>query len=86
MLTASSEADKQVMPTRKTTSQDMVYFPIQNVLKMESSRSSVEVLPTISPTALTAIRKSIATSSSVALVRNASLASRVAVRARFNAS
>ena len=39
---------------------------MQNWLKMESSKSSVAVLPTISPTALTAMRKSSATSSSVA--------------------
>ncbi len=45
------------------------HFPMQNVLKMESSKSSVVVLPTISPTALAAIRKSIATSSSVASAR-----------------
>ena len=37
---------------------------MQNWLKMESSKSSVVVLPTISPTALTAMRKSSATSSS----------------------
>ena len=42
------------------------YFPMQNWLKIESSKSSVAVLPTISPTALTAMRKSSATSSSVA--------------------
>lgn len=50
------------------------YFPMQNWLKIESSKSSVAVLPTISPTAFTAMRKSIATSSSVASARNASAA------------
>src|SRR6202000_788140 len=39
------------------------HFPIQNWLKMESRRSSVVVLPTISPTALVAMRRSIAASS-----------------------
>jgi hypothetical protein len=39
---------------------------MQNWLKMESSKSSVAVLPTISPTALAAMRKSIAAKSSVA--------------------
>ena len=40
-----------------------LHFPMQNWLKMESSRSSVAVFPTISPTALTAIRSSLAASS-----------------------
>ena len=39
------------------------HFPMQNWLKTLSSRSSVEVLPTISPTALTAMRRSMAASS-----------------------
>ena len=51
---------------------------MQNWLKMESSKSSVAVLPTISPTALTAMRKSNATSSSVAFSRSASIVRRVA--------
>ena len=63
-----------------------LYFPIQNCLKIESSRSSVAVLPTISPTALTAIRKSIATNSSVAFACIASSVCRVAARERFSAS
>jgi hypothetical protein len=46
------------------------YFPMQNVLKMESSRSSVVVRPTISPTALVPIRKSTATKSSGVPARN----------------
>jgi hypothetical protein len=50
------------------------HFPMQKVLKVASSKSSVAVRPTISPTALAAIRKSIATSSSVASARNASAA------------
>ena len=41
------------------------YFPMQNWLKIRSSRSSVVVWPTISPTALTAMRRSSATSSRV---------------------
>ncbi len=39
------------------------YFPMQNWLKIMSSKSSVVVLPTISPTALTAMWSSKATSS-----------------------
>jgi hypothetical protein len=62
------------------------YLPIQNWLKMESSKSSVAVLPTISPTALTAIRKSSAASSKVTSPRNASIVRRTAARARFSAS
>lgn len=62
------------------------YFPMQNWLKMESSKSSVAVLPTISPIALTAMRKSNATSSSVRSPRNASIVLCVAARARFSAS
>ena len=65
---------------------DFYYFPMQNWLKIESSKSSVAVLPTISPTALTAIRKSSATSSSVASARNASSVCNVAARARPSAS
>jgi hypothetical protein len=41
------------------------YFPMQKWLKIVSSRSSVVVWPTISPTAFTAMRRSRATSSSV---------------------
>src|SRR5256885_1658119 len=59
---------------------------MQNWLKMESSKSSVAVLPTISPTAFTAIRRSNATSSSVKSLRNASMVRSVASRARLNAS
>ena len=52
---------------------------MQNWLKMESSKSSVVVLPTISPTALTAMRKSSATNSSDASARRASRAEQVAI-------
>ena len=59
--------------SRQTTSRwRRDHLPMQNWLKMESSKSSVVVLPTISPTALAAMRKSIATSSSVASPRSAS--------------
>ena len=44
---------------------------MQNWLKIESSKSSVVVLPTISPTALTAMRRSTAASSSVVVPRAA---------------
>ena len=50
------------------------HFPMQKAPKMASSKSSVVVFPTISPTALAAIRKSTATSSSVASPRSASAA------------
>ncbi|MDB6018149.1 MAG: hypothetical protein JWR19_2638 [Pedosphaera sp.] len=62
------------------------HFPMQNWLKIESSKSSVLVFPTISPTAFTAIRKSIATNSSILFDCNASTVRCVAMRARFNAS
>ena len=62
------------------------HFPMQNWLKIESSKSSVEVFPTISPTAFAAIRKSIATSSNVSPLAKASVARLVAVRARASAS
>jgi hypothetical protein len=45
---------------------------MENWLKITSSKSSVVVLPTISPTALTSIRQSAAANSSVAPARNAS--------------
>lgn len=63
-----------------------IHLPMQNWLKIESSKSSVAVLPTISPTASTAIRRSIATSSSVTSACNASSVRRAAARARFSAS
>ncbi len=63
-----------------------VYFPMQNWLKIESSKSSVAVWPTTSPTAFTATCKSTATRSSVRFVRNASSVSAVASRARRSAS
>jgi hypothetical protein len=47
------------------------YFPIQNWWKIESSRSSVAVWPTISPTAWTAVRRSTATKSSGTPLRSA---------------
>ena len=62
------------------------YFPIQNWLKIMSSKSSVAVLPTTSPTALTAMRKSMATNSSVKSLRKASSVRSIASRARRNAS
>ena len=46
------------------------YLPMQNWLKMASSRSSVVVLPTISPTALAAMRRSNAASSNPRPSRN----------------
>jgi hypothetical protein len=69
-----------------STATQIRHFPIQNWLKIMSRRSSVVVLPTISPIAFTAIRKSSATNSSVAPCRNASSVRAVAARARFNAS
>ncbi len=62
------------------------HLPMQNWLKMESRRSSVEVLPTISPTAPTATRRSAATSSKVRPPARASVARIVAVRVRWSAS
>src|SRR5947208_13499547 len=62
------------------------YLPMQNCEKIESSKSSVEVLPTISPIAFTAIRNSIAMTSSVWSLRKPSIAATVALRARFKAS
>ena len=62
------------------------YFPMQNWLKIMSSRSSVVVWPTISPTALTAMRSSPAASSRVSPARNTSSVRCVAARARVRAS
>lgn len=62
------------------------HFPRQNWLKMESSKSSVVVLPTISPTAATAMRRSAATSSNVKSSRNACAVRSTAARARASAS
>ena len=64
----------------------MGYLPMQNWLKMESSRSSVVVLPTISPTALAAMRNSSAASSRVRLAARAATVRSVASRARRRAS
>jgi hypothetical protein len=61
-----------------------LYFPIQNWLKMESSKSSVVVLPTISPTALTAMRSSPAASSNVSPARNTSSVRMLYRRARLS--
>ena len=62
------------------------YLPMQNWLKIASSKSSVAVFPTISPTALTAMRKSKATSSSVKSPFNASRVRTAPSRARRKAS
>src|SRR6185369_8058692 len=63
-----------------------IYFPMQNWLKITSSRSSVAVLPTTSPTAFTATRRSSATSSRLASALSASADPNAAVRARLRAS
>src|SRR6266568_5091575 len=59
---------------------------MQNWLKIRSSKSSVVVLPTISPTALTAMRRSMAANSRVWPARKASTVCSVAARARSRAS
>ncbi len=62
------------------------HFPMQNWLKMASSKSSVVVLPTISPTALAAMRRSKAASSNPRPSRNAVTVRSMPARARCNAS
>lgn len=58
------------------------HLPRQNWLKMESSKSSMEVLPTTSPKALSATRSSKATNSSVCWLSNPEQVWRTASRAR----
>ena len=64
----------------------LAHFPKQNWLKIESSKSSVVVLPTISPTALTAMRSSAAASSRVSSAFSTPTVRCVASRARPSAS
>src|SRR5579864_3860555 len=62
------------------------HLPMQNWLKIVSSKSSVVVLPTISPTALVAMRRSSAASSRPSSSRKAPVARSMAPRARCKAS
>jgi hypothetical protein len=65
---------------------DRLHFPMQNWLKIRSSKSSVVVLPTISPMALTLIRNSVAVNSSGWPDRSVSAERRAEARARLSAS
>jgi len=62
------------------------HLPRQNWLKMESNKSSTEVLPTTSPKALSATRSSKATNSRVCWFSSPEQVWRTASRARSSAS
>ena len=64
-LTAGGDRDRKPVVACRYSLGRPRHFPMQNWLKMESSKSSVVVFPTTSPMALVAMRSSMAATSSV---------------------